>query len=97
MLLVVGDGSATRTAKAPGSFHPEAEAYDASVAAAFASGDPRRLAALDGPLAEAVGAAGARAWGVAAQWWGDAAAATARVDADEAPYGVGYLVGVWLR
>ena len=46
-LLVIGDGSATRTPKAPGSYDPAGEAFDATVTAALHSGDPTRLAALD--------------------------------------------------
>ena len=43
-LLVVADGAATHTARAPGTFHPGAEAFDREVATAFATGDSATLA-----------------------------------------------------
>ncbi len=97
LLLVVGDGASTRTAKAPRGYHPGAESYDESVVAAISGGDPRALAALDSSTAAAVGADGGPAWRVAASWWGEAPAGNARVDSALAPYGVGYVVGLWTR
>jgi hypothetical protein len=95
-LIVVADGSASRTDRAPASFHPEAEPFDADVSAALAAGEPRRLATLDRDRAAAVAAQGWPAWHVAA-----VAAAHADYDAvllaDLAPYGVGYFVATWLR
>jgi hypothetical protein len=96
VLLVVGDGSAARSDRAPASLHPDAERFDASVAAALAGGEPAALAGLDRDVATAVSAAGRPAWRVAA-----AAAAGSAYDAallaDAAPLGVGYLVARWLR
>lgn len=97
VLLVVGDGAATRTPKAPGGFHPEAEQYDESVVAAITSGAPAALAELDSQTSTAVRACGGPAWRVAARWWGAGTATHARVDAAQAPYGVGYVVGLWTR
>ena len=37
---MAADGSASRSEKAPGYLHPQAEEFDASVVAALASGDP---------------------------------------------------------
>lgn len=97
-LVVVGDGSARRTEKAPGSFHADAQPYDAAVAAALAAVDTAALAALD-PAADArLLVAGRPGWQVAAaavdaaggDWVGD-------LVADEAPYGVTYLVATWRR
>ncbi|MFN8159292.1 MAG: hypothetical protein U0R68_17895 [Candidatus Nanopelagicales bacterium] len=96
VLLVVADGSASRTEKAPASLHPEAEAFDASVAKALGSGDPGALAALDRDLASAVTSAGRPAWRTAAAALQGTAYA-AELLADEAPYGVGYLVARWTR
>ncbi len=95
-LLVVADGSASRTEKAPASLHPDAAPFDAEVADALAAGDPARLAAIDRDRAARVTAAGRPAWRVAA-----AATAgttwTATLRSAEAPYGVGYLVADWAR
>jgi hypothetical protein len=95
-LLVVADGSASRTEKAPASLHPDAEAFDSSVAKALISGDPAALAALDPELARAVTAGGRPAWRTAASALQGTAYA-AELLADEAPYGVGYLVARWTR
>lgn len=93
-LLVMGDGSARRSERAPGHFDPRAEPYDASVAAALASGEPARL--LRDGLEDANGllVAGAEVWhavGTALhgrQWRAD-------LLYDRAPYGVGYFVATW--
>ena len=94
-LLVVADGTATRTEKAPGHLDPRAEAFDREVEAALAAGDPDALAALDPQLAAALLAGGLPAWRSAAtaargQKW------TGTVLYAAAPYGVGYLVATWL-
>lgn len=95
-LLVVADGSAARSEKAPASLHPDAEAFDTDVARALGSGDPALLAALDADRAWSVTAAGRPAWRAAsAALTGPAYAADLLADA--APYGVGYLVAVWTR
>ena len=93
-LLVVGDGSARRTEKAPGFFDDRAAAFDASVAAALEAGDPSALAGIDHALGEELLVDGLSAWSAAAVH-----AAGRRWDAtvllDDAPYGVGYLIATW--
>jgi hypothetical protein len=103
-LLVMGDGSARRTPKAPGGFDDRAEAHDRAVRTALADADPAALLALDPLLADDLLAAGRASWQVLAgallaaapddadrrTWSGD-------VLYDDAPYGVGYLVVVWER
>lgn len=92
--LVVGDGTAKRTLKAPGHLDPRAEAFDAEVVAAVAAGDAARLGALDAALAGELWVQGLDAWhavaGLAGPW-------RAEVLYADAPYGVGYLVAVWQR
>jgi hypothetical protein len=93
-LLVVADGSARRSLKAPGHLDERAEPFDAGVAAALSTADLAALTALDPDLAGALLAAGRAPWQVAA------AAGRGRVwDAElllsEAPYGVGWFVGRW--
>jgi hypothetical protein len=96
-MLVVGDGSASRTPQAPGYFDERAELYDAAVASALATADAAALANLDPELTRELHVAGFPAWKVLA----DAATASgAEYDAEllynEAPYGVGYFVATWL-
>lgn len=92
-LLVVGDGSACRTEKAPGYLDERATPYDAAIADALATGDCAALAALDPGLADELWVAGRPAWQVLAGAAGPGR--TARLLYDEAPYGVGYFVSVW--
>jgi hypothetical protein len=96
-LLVIGDGSATRTPKAPGSFDERAEGFDAAIDEALQDPMGDGLAGLDSLLAAELMVDGRAAWQVAA---GMAAASTSRTwDArllrTEAPYGVHYAVASW--
>ncbi len=96
VLLVMGDASATRTAKAPGGFDPAAEAFDARVSDVLGRGEGSALAAVGSdPACVELGVAGAPAWLEAARRLPQRPADTAQVLADEAPYGVGYLVALW--
>jgi hypothetical protein len=92
--LVVADGTAKRTLKAPGHLDERAEAFDAAVVEAIGKGDPAALAALDQGLADELWAAGLPAWsalaGLVGPW-------TARLLYADAPYGVGYVVATWAR
>jgi hypothetical protein len=92
-LLVMGDGSARRTEKAPGWLDERAAGFDAGVSRALSEGNPEALAG-DLVLGAELLAAGAPAWSAAA---GLLAGRTWRagVSYDEAPYGVGYLVATW--
>jgi hypothetical protein len=91
----MGDGAPSRSEKAPGYLDPRADGFDAAVAAALASGDPQRLAALDTDLARSLQAAGWPAWESAVRLLaGRTYEATLRYDA--APYGVGYFVADWI-
>jgi hypothetical protein len=92
-LLVVGDGTAKRTEKAPGHLDPRAEAFDRQVESALAAGDPAALLALDADLAGELLVGGLAAWCAAARaatgsWKG-------HVHYAGAPYGVGYVVASW--
>ncbi len=93
-LLVMGDGSARRTEKAPGWLDDRAAGFDAEVGAALAAGDPDRLGRLDLDLGYQLLAAGVPAWRAASRLL---AGTTWRPDVsyDDAPYGVGYLVATW--
>lgn len=93
-LLVMGDGSARRSAKGPGYLHPDAAPFDEAVAAALATGDVDALAALSPARAATLLAAGRAAWQVLAgaargrRWAGALGWAGS-------PYGVTYLVATW--
>ncbi|MFF4406420.1 class III extradiol dioxygenase subunit B-like domain-containing protein [Streptomyces sp. NPDC001262] len=93
-LLVMGDGSACRSLKAPGYLDERARPFDAEAARALGAADTAALAALDARLAAELQAAGRAPWQVLA----GAAEGTGLSGAllhDEAPYGVGYLVAAW--
>ena len=93
-VLAMGDGSARRSVKAPGHLDDAAAPFDAAVAAALAAGDPGALAALDPAEGEWLMAAGVPVWrAVGALLAGREV--RARLLADEAPFGVGYLVASW--
>jgi hypothetical protein len=93
-LLVVGDGAATHTEKAPGHFDTRATRFDARVATALAAADTAALAALDAELATQLWAGGRAPWQVLA-----GATADRRWDAEllcsTAPFGVAYHVAFW--
>lgn len=95
-MLVVGDGSACRSEKAPGHLDARAEPFDAAVQRALAVGDGTALLALDPGLARELQAAGRAPWQVLA---GAAAGAglAAELTVAVVPYGVCYLVARWWR
>ena len=97
-LVVLGDGSARRTEKAPGHFDERAAGFDDAVAAALAAGDPAglrrdRLAAAGG---EELLVSGLAAWDAVARVTAGVAWAADLLYA-AAPYGVGYFVAHWTR
>ena len=93
-LLVMGDGTARRSAAAPGYLDERAEPFDTVVEQAIRDGDVAALAALDPDLARDLLAVGRPAWQVLA---GALAATTpvrpqTRILYSDAPLGVAYLV-----
>ncbi|MEV7774050.1 class III extradiol dioxygenase subunit B-like domain-containing protein [Kitasatospora sp. NPDC086791] len=93
-LLVLGDGSACRSVKAPGYLDERAEDFDAALADALGSADLPALAALDPGLAAELKAEGRAPWQVLAGA-AEGAGLTGRLGYREAPYGVGYFVASW--
>lgn len=93
-LLVVGDGSACRTVKAPGYLDERAEDFDAAAAAALGAADTAALTALDPALARDLRVAGRAPWQVLAGAARDARL-TGELLYEAAPYGVGYFVAAW--
>ncbi|MEU3374265.1 class III extradiol dioxygenase subunit B-like domain-containing protein [Streptomyces sp. NPDC006711] len=93
-LLVLGDGSACRTLKAPGYLDERAQPFDRAVAAALGAADLAALKSLDDGLAHELKAAGRAPWQVLAGA-ADGAGLGGRLLYEDAPYGVGYFVSVW--
>lgn len=95
-LLVMADGSPLRADTTPQDVRARAKVYDAALATAVRDGDPQRLLDLDAALAAEVGSPGRKALRVLAGA-ADDELFDAEVLYEDAPYGVGYLVGVWER
>jgi hypothetical protein len=93
-VLAMGDGSARRSEKAPGALDPAAGSFDAAVAGALAAGDAGALAALDPVEGDRLLAAGVPVWRAVGAALADRPLA-AELLYDDAPFGVGYLVGTW--
>jgi hypothetical protein len=101
VLLVMGDGSARRSLKAPGHLDPRAEPFDAEVEHAVRAGRLGALLALDEALASDLMATGRPAWQVLAGAMPngagpdgapvDGALMTEVLYCDD-PFGVAYLV-----
>jgi hypothetical protein len=90
-LLVMADGSARRSRRAPGYLDVRAEPFDAEVGRAIRAGDMRALLALDGTLATELMVTGRCAWQVlAGAMAGRRPSCVVRYDDD--PFGVAYLV-----
>ncbi|MBT2493572.1 class III extradiol dioxygenase subunit B-like domain-containing protein [Streptomyces sp. ISL-96] len=93
-LLVLGDGSACRTLKAPGYLDERAEGFDVAAARALGAADTAALTALDEHLAYELKAAGRAPWQVLAGA-AEGAGLAGQLLYEDAPYGVGYFVAVW--
>ena len=96
-VLVMGDGSAKRSATAPGHIDGRASTYDKAIAEALATGDARALASLDVRVGEQLWAGGVpalRSIGINVLA-SDVSVRDACLHYAEAPYGVGYFVAEW--
>ena len=93
-LLVMADGSACRSLRAPGYLDPRAAAFDAGIEEAVRSGDLAPLRAMDQDLAHELLAAGRAGWQVLAGAMPGRAPST-EVLYEGDPFGVFYLVA-WL-
>ena len=93
-LLVMADGSACRSLRAPGYLDPRAAGFDAAIAAAVRGGDLGPLRTMDQGLARELRMAGRAGWQVlAGALAGGAPSTEVRYEGD--PFGVFYLVA-WL-
>ncbi|MEU8396518.1 hypothetical protein AB0C28_15125 [Nonomuraea sp. NPDC048892] len=93
-LLVMADGSACLSPKAPGKYDEAAGPCNDRIAQAVAGGDPTPLAALDPEEADRLWVSGRSAFQVLAGA-ADGRDYEGRLLMETAPYGVGYLVGTW--
>ncbi|MFH8579725.1 class III extradiol dioxygenase subunit B-like domain-containing protein [Streptomyces zaomyceticus] len=93
-LLVMGDGSACRTVKAPGYLDERAAGFDAEAARALGTADASALLALEPELAYELKVAGRAPWQVLAGA-AEGAGLDGRLLFEDAPYGVGYFVAAW--
>ncbi|MEV4012054.1 hypothetical protein AB0J35_16250 [Nonomuraea angiospora] len=93
-LLVMADGTACLSPRAPGKYDEAAGPYNQLIANAVAQADPGTLAALDPAQADRLWVGGRAALQVLA-----GAAGTQRYGGrllmETAPYGVGYFAGLW--
>lgn len=93
-LLVLGDGAATHTERAPGHLDERAGGFDAQVSRALRDADRAALAALDPGLAAELFVGGRAPWQVLAAatagptWRGELLHSSM-------PFGVAYHVAVW--
>jgi hypothetical protein len=94
-LLVMGDGTACRSEKAPGYYDPRAQPFDAAVAATLAAGDPEGLLKVDPILAADLRCAGRAPWQVLAGAAAGARGLSGRLRHQSAPNDVSYLVASW--
>jgi hypothetical protein len=90
-LLVMGDGSARRSLKAPGYLDPRAADFDAEVERAVRAGDLGALLRLDQALARDLMATGRPAWQVLAGTMRELAPVAEVLYCGD-PFGVAYLV-----
>ncbi|MFJ8077463.1 class III extradiol dioxygenase subunit B-like domain-containing protein [Streptomyces sp. NPDC096176] len=93
-LLVMGDGSACRTLKAPGYLDERAPAFDRQAADALGAADIETLKGLDESYAHELKVSGRASWQVLAGA-AEGAGLAGRLLHEAAPYGVGYFVAAW--
>jgi hypothetical protein len=92
-LLVVGNGTASRTEKAPGHLDPRATAFDTALREALVAGDRRALEALDPALGRELWCHDVPAFTRLAEVLAPGPPAEVAYDAD--PFGVQYWVLAW--
>lgn len=98
VLLVMGDGTAKRTEKAPGYIDDRAEAFDRRVSEIFKSAQLAELAMLDQELAEELWVAGVIPWKSVGGWVEEFGSSwKLRQLHFEDPYGVAYFVADFER
>lgn len=97
LLLVVADGSARRSEKAPGHLDERAFGVDEQLLAALRDVEPQGLLSVDAALAGEVLATGRAALQVMAYAVRDTSELTGGLLWSDDPYGVMYAVAAWTR
>jgi len=92
LVVVVGDGSATRTEKAPGYVQPDAASFDEAMARAINEADTPAILDVDQEQADRLWCRGIPAWQVVANAVGQM---QGTLIMESAPFGVNYLVASW--
>jgi hypothetical protein len=92
LIVVVGDGSATRTEKAPGYVQPDAASFDEAMARAIDEADIEAILDVDQEQADRLWCRGIPAWQVVANAVGQMQGI---LILESAPFGVNYLVASW--
>jgi hypothetical protein len=93
-VLMLGDGSACRSEKAPGYLDPRAFGYDDVVAAALGDGDAATLRDLDGALGRELMVGGRSVFRLLGRIAGERPV-TATLDYRDDPFGISYFVARW--
>lgn len=93
-LLVMGDGSACRTVKAPGYLDERAVDFDTAMTRALGDADLPALSSVDPSLAYALKVSGRAPWQILAGA-AEGAGLGGQLLYEDAPYGVGYTVAAW--
>ena len=96
VLVCVADGPATLTEKAPGHLQPDADPFAAGLSRVLDDGDAGALADLDPATCDRLWMRGRPALQVLAGAFADRDVVSGEVVADEAPFGVQYLLARWL-
>jgi aromatic ring-opening dioxygenase LigB subunit len=100
VLLVMADGTTTRTEKAPGFLDERSAPFDAALATALGTGDAEALTRLDAGLGAELGSSGVPSLHVLGELvraeTTKGATVAAQVRYDGAPLGVGYVVADWV-
>ena len=92
LVIAVGDGSATRTEKAPGYIQADAVAFDEAINAAIGNADRESILAIEQPTADRLWCRGLPVWQVVANAFAPTQSA---LILESAPFGVNYLVASW--
>lgn len=92
LIVAVGDGSATRTEKAPGYIQPDALAFDEAITAAIGNADRDSILRIEQSTADRLWCKGLPVWQVVSNAFAPTQSA---LILESAPFGVNYLVASW--
>lgn len=97
-LIVMGDGSAKRSEKAPGYVDSRAHGFDDDVSDIFERAELKRFTSLDSKLGEELWVSGIEPWHAVGSWVAAKSSEWSLLDFQFSdPYGVGYFVASYAR